>query len=133
MWNREWALPRPESCLFTRKNAARYPDGSAAATSPSCVTGEGKLRARPKTNSVEAPLRCTVRIVERFHRERFKIWQRIVVVIGALMATGGFILYLLNVPGAGWVQFVGVILALGFSSGVRKAFRDLFIWSDSPK
>ena len=56
--------------------------------------------------------------------------------IGVLMAIGGFILYLLNVPGAGWVQFVGIvgiILALGFNPEVRKAFRDLFIWSDSPK
>ena len=53
--------------------------------------------------------------------------------IGVLMAIGGFILYLLNVPGAGWVQFVGIILALGFNSEVRKALRDLFIWSDSPK
>ena len=80
-----------------------------------------------------ASLRYTVRIVEKFHWERLKTWQGIVVVIGALMAIGGFILYLLNIPGAGWVQFVGVILALGFNSGVRKAFRDLFIWSDSPK
>ena len=82
---------------------------------------------------MEPSLRCTVRIVEKFHWERLKTWQGIVVVIGALMAIGGFILYLLNVPGAGWVQFVGVILALGFSSGVRKAFRDIFVWSDSPK
>ena len=99
---------------------------------PLAATREHK-RARPKTNSVEAALRCTVWIVEKFHWERFKTWQGIVVVIGALMAIGGFILYLLNVPGAGWVQFVGVILALGFSSGVRKEFRDLFVWSDSPK
>jgi len=74
-----------------------------------------------------------VQIVEKFHWERFKTWQGIVVMIGVLMAIGGFILYLLNVPGAGWVQFVGIILALGFNSEVRKALRDLFIWSDSPK
>ena len=82
---------------------------------------------------MEASLRCMVQIVEKFHWERFKTWQGIVVMIGVLMAIGGFILYLLNVPGAGWVQFVGIILALGFNSEVRKVFRDLFIWSDSPK
>ncbi|WP_354569959.1 hypothetical protein [Glaciihabitans sp. UYNi722] len=69
----------------------------------------------------------------KFRWERFKTWQGILVTIGVLMVTGGFILFLLNVPGAGWVEFVGVVLALGFNPEARKAIRDLFTRSDAPK